>query len=408
MPTETLENQEVAEKQETAVDENVAAKMRALPEQKPEEKSEEKKKDQKPKKKKLSLMQRLNAIGTVSQKEIVEFTRHLSVMLGAGVTIFEAVKFLKDQSRNKVFKSRLESVIESLNNGQPLSAAMKKFPKIFPAIYTNIIQVGEKSGTLSQTMIDLADHMEDSEEFKRKVKGSLIYPKIILGVMLTFMFILVLFVMPRILTIFNSLGAEIPLATRMIIAFTDFVNNNLALIFTGLFGMGILIYMALKNPSVQRARDLAYIRFPIVGYIVLNYNTAQVSQHFGTLFASGITIIKCLEITQSVVRNKMFQEEISYMIERIKKGSSLSQSFPEKSYFPPMFVKLIKVGERTGKLPQVIDYMKKYYKGLVDADVKNITTIIEPVIMVLLGLMVAGLVITVIGPIYQLISNVGN
>ncbi|MCK5613584.1 type II secretion system F family protein, partial [Candidatus Pacearchaeota archaeon] len=357
MPTETLENQEVAEKQETAVDENVAAKMRALPEQKPEEKSEEKKKDQKPKKKKLSLMQRLNAIGTVSQKEIVEFTRHLSVMLGAGVTIFEAVKFLKDQSRNKVFKSRLESVIESLNNGQPLSAAMKKFPKIFPAIYTNIIQVGEKSGTLSQTMIDLADHMEDSEEFKRKVKGSLIYPKIILGVMLTFMFILVLFVMPRILTIFNSLGAEIPLATRMIIAFTDFVNNNLALIFTGLFGMGILIYMALKNPSVQRARDLAYIRFPIVGYIVLNYNTAQVSQHFGTLFASGITIIKCLEITQSVVRNKMFQEEISYMIERIKKGSSLSQSFPEKSYFPPMFVKLIKVGERTGKLPQVIDYM---------------------------------------------------
>ncbi len=426
MPTETLENQGAEEKQETAVDhgvatenktieteenpidEDAAAKMRALPEEKPEEKDEGRRKDKKLKKKKKSLIQLLNTIGTVSQKDIVEFTRHLSVMLGAGVTIFEAVKFLKDESKNKVFKNRLESVIESLNNGQPLSSAMKKFPKIFPAIYTNIIQVGEKSGTLSQTMIDLADHMEDSEEFKRKVKGALIYPKIILGVMLTFMFILVLFVMPRILTIFNSLGAEIPLATRMIIAFTDFVNSNLALIFTGLFGMGILIYLALKNPSVQRARDLVYIRFPLVGYIVLNYNTAQVSQHFGTLFASGITIIKCLEITQSVVRNKLFQEEIAYMIEKIKKGSSLSQSFPEKSYFPPMFVKLIKVGERTGKLPQVIDYMKKYYKGLVDADVKNITTIIEPVIMVLLGLMVAGLVITVIGPIYQLIANVGG
>lgn len=432
MPTEVLENQEVTEKQESVSEnavienqpieteqnsvineeivdqESSVERMRALPSEKPEMKNGKMREGKKRNKKKQSLIQRLNSIGTVSQKEVVEFTRHLSVMLGAGVTIFEAIKFLKDQSKNKVFKNRLESVIESLNNGQPLSNAMKKFPKIFPFIYTNIIQVGEKSGTLSQTMVDLANHMEESEEFKRKVKGALIYPKIILGVMLTFMFILVLFVMPRILTIFNSLGAEIPLATRMIIGFTNFVNHNLAMIFAGILGLGVLTYLAFRNKKVQRWRDLVYIRFPFVGHIVLNYNTAQVNQHFGTLFASGITIVKCLEITHRVIRNKIFQEEIIYMIEKIKKGSSLSQSFPEKSYFPPMFVKLTRVGERTGKLPQVIDYMQRYYKRLVDSDVKNITTIIEPVIMVLLGLMVAGLVITVIGPIYQLISNVGN
>ena len=360
------------------------------------------------KKPKMSLMKRLAAIGTISQREVVEFTRHLAVMLGAGVTIFEAILFLKDQSRNKVFTARLENIIESLNNGQPLSAAMKKFPKVFPAIYVNIIRVGEQSGTLSQTMLDLADNLEEGEQFRRRVKGALIYPKIILGVMLTFIFVLALFVMPRILTIFTSMGAEIPMATRVIIAITEFINKHLTLILGTMFGAGWGVYFALKNPKIRKARDRLYIHLPFVGYIIHNYNTAQAAQHFGTLFASGIPIMRCLEITQSVMANKVFQDEIIYMIDRIKNGASLSQSFPEPSVFPPMFVKMIRVGERTGKLPHVIDYMKNYYKGLVDNDVRNITAIIEPVIMILLGLMVTGLVVTVIGPIYQLISNVGR
>lgn len=378
------------------------AEVPAKPEKAP---APEKKVSAKPKK---SLMQRLGEIGTVSQTDVVEFTRHLSVMLGAGVTIFEAIVFLKDQTRNKVFRARLDSVVESLNNGQPLSTAMRKFPAIFPPIYVNIIRVGEESGTLSQTMQDLADHLEESEQFKRRVKGALIYPKIILGVMVTFMFVLALFVMPRILTIFTSLGAEIPLPTQIIILITKFINQHLFMIFVVMFGSGVGIWLALKNPGVRKSRDMMYIRMPVVGYIILNYNTAQAAQHFGTLFASGIPIIRCLEITQSVMANRVFQDEMGYMIGRIRNGASLSQSFPEKSHFPPMFVKMIRVGERTGKLPHVIEYMKGYYKGLVDNDVKNITAIIEPVIMILLGMMVTGLVVTVIGPIYTLISNVGK
>jgi len=360
------------------------------------------------KKKKKSLFERLGEIGTIPQKEVIEFTRHLSVMLGAGVTIYEAVEFLKAQTRNKIFKKRLESILESLNNGQSLSASMRKFPKLFPDIYVNIMHVGEQSGTLPQAMTDLADHLEENENFRRKVKGALIYPKIIVTIMIAFILILVLFVMPRILTIFYSLGAEIPLATRITIKFTEFVNKNIGLIFLIIFGAGVIIHFLLKNKKIQHARDLFYIKVPLIGQTVLNYNTAQVSQHFGTLFASGITIVKCLEITKSVIMNKIFQEEMEYMIEKIKNGSSLSQSFKEQSYFPPMFTKLVRVGERTGKLPHVVEYMKNYYRGLVDNDVKNITTIIEPVIMVLLGVMVAGLIITVIGPIYQLISNVGS
>jgi type II secretory pathway component PulF len=359
-------------------------------------------------KKKKSLIQRLNEIGTISAKEVVEFTRHLAVMLGAGVTIFEAVSFLKDQTKNKVFKGRLDDVLSSLNNGQSLSASMKRFPKVFPEIFTNIIHVGEQSGSLSQTMMDLADHLEENDNFKKKVKGALIYPKIILVVMLTFILVLFFFVMPRILTIFYSLNAEIPAATRVIMWITKFLQNNVIYVALGIFGLIAVSYIALKNPSVQRGRDKFYLKVPLVGHIVLNYNTAQVSQHFGTLFASGLTIIRCLEITRTVVKNTVFQDEIEYMVNKIKNGSSLSQSFRDNSYFPPMFTKLIKVGERTGKLPHVIDYMKNYYKSLVDGDVKNITSIIEPVIMVLLGLMVTGLVVTVIGPIYQLIANVSK
>lgn len=369
--------------------------------------------DQKTKKpakklKKRSLIQLLSEIGTVSQKEVVEFTRHLSVMLGAGVTIFEAIKFLKEQSKNKAFAGKLDRILESLNNGQSLSNAMHRYPKIFPNIYTNIIHVGESSGTLAQTMSDLADHMEESDRFRSKVKGALLYPKIIIGVMVTFIFVLFVFVMPRILTIFNSLGAEIPLSTRIVIGLTSFVNNNLVLIFAIIFGTVVGTVVLLKNPFIQRIRDRAYLKMPVAGGIVLNYNTAQIAQHFGTLFASGIAIVKALEITQDVIKNRVFQSEIKHMTEKIRNGAPLSESFKENSMFPPMFSKLIKVGERTGKLSHVIEYMRGYYKGLVDNDVKNITSIIEPVIMVLLGLMVTGLVVTVIGPIYTLISSVGQ
>lgn len=361
-----------------------------------------------PVKKKQTWKERLEEIGTTNPKEVVEFTRHLSVMLSAGVTIFEAINFLKDQSKNKSFAKKLGRITDSLNNGQSLSNSMKHFPRIFPDIYTNIVQVGENSGTLAETMSDLADHLEENDKFKSKVRSALIYPKIILTVMLAFLFILFFFVMPRILTIFTSLDAEIPTATKVVIAITNFLQNNVLLLIIGITGFVIIYKLLLRNDKISRFRDMVYIKFPFIGHIVLNYNTTQISQHFGTLYASGLTIIRCLEITQTVIKNKIFQDEIDHMIKKIKTGSSFSQSFKEESEFPPMFIKLIKVGERTGKLPHVIDYMKGYYKGLVDSDVKNITTIIEPVIMVILGLMVAGLVITVIGPIYQLISNIGS
>ena len=373
-----------------------------------EKKAEVSKNETKKKTNKKSLLDRLNEIGTIKSKEIVEFTRHLSVMLSSGVTIFEAITFLKEQSNNKVLASRLSRVIDSLNNGQSLSSAMKRFPKVFPEIYTNIIHVGENSGTLAETMLDLANHLEENDNFKKKVKGALVYPKIILSVMAVFMGVLFFWVMPRILTIFQSLNAEIPATTKFIITLTDFFQNNILLIIGSIIGVVVLYKILIKNPRIRYERDLMYLKMPLVGKIVLNYNTTQLSQHFGTLFQSGLTIVKCLEITGTVLNNHVFKEEVRYMVEDIKKGASFSQSFRPKSEFPAMFIKLIKVGERTGKLPYVIDYMKKYYKGLVDNDVKNITTIIEPVIMVLLGLMVAGLVITVIGPIYQLISNVGT
>ncbi|MBN2087058.1 type II secretion system F family protein [Candidatus Peregrinibacteria bacterium] len=359
-------------------------------------------------KNKKSWIKRLGEIGTIDQKDVVEFTRHLSVMLSAGVTIFEAITFLKEQSRNKVFANKLESIIDSLNNGQSLSASMSRFPKVFPKIYTSIIAVGEQSGSLPETMLDLSNHLEENERFKNKVKGALIYPKIILSVMGAFLLVLFLFVMPRILTVFESLKADIPATTKFIIALTDFIQNNIFLLIIVVVGTIIATKLLLRNEKMKKMKDLFYIKVPLVGHIVLNYNTTQTAQHFGALFASGLTIVKCLEITENVVANRVFKEEIRYMIEKIKNGSSFSQSFKENSHFPPMFVKLIRVGERTGKLPQVVEYMRNYYKGLVDADVKNISTIIEPAIMVILGLMVAGLVITVIGPIYQLISNVGQ
>lgn len=403
---QAVQKKSVTDKQPTAVDGHPSVRHGGLGTSvRPNDEIIEK---QIPVKTKKGLFRRLSEIGTIPQREIVEFTRHLYVMLSAGVTIFEAVKFLKDQTKNRIFRSRLESVLFSLNNGQSLSAAMRRFPRVFQEVYVNIITVGEQSGSLPETMKDLADNLEEGEKFKSRIKGALIYPKIILSVMITFILVLVLFVMPRILTIFESLKAEIPLATRVIMKMTSFINENILYIILLIMAIILVCYVLLKNSAVRKWLDFVYIKIPMIGHIVLNYNTAQISQHFGTLFNSGITVVKCLEITKNAVSNRIFKDEIGYMVDKIKRGASLSGSFQKESYFPPMFIKLIKVGERTGKLPHVIEYMKDYYKSLVDNDVKNITTIIEPAIMALLGLMVAGIVITVIGPIYQLISNVGK
>lgn len=358
--------------------------------------------------KKKSLIDRLNEIGTIPQKDIIDFTRHMSVMISAGVTVFETLEFLIKETKNKVFKSKLKIVLKNLNNGQSFSSSISKFPKIFPSIYVNIVRVGEESGTLPSSMKDLADSLEESAAFKRKVKGALIYPKIIGLVMFGFMMVLALFVMPRILKIFESLDAEIPFSTRVIIWLTGFINDYFLLIIAIIVGFLVFIHYIFKNKYVSKKRDLFYLKTPMFGRIVLNYNVAQITHHFNTLFASGITIVKCLDITKNVINNQIFQEEIDCMIDKIKNGSSLSESFRENSYFPSMIIKLFKVGERTGKLQDVIDYVSKYYHDLVDNDVKDITTIIEPVIMIVLGLMVAGLIITVIGPIYQLISNVAS
>ena len=302
----------------------------------------------------------------------------MTVMLGSGVTIFEAVGFLRDQSKNKAFAVKLDHIIESLNNGESLSNAMKKYPKVFPDIYTNIIQVGEKSGTLAETMTDLANHLEENEEFRKKVHGALIYPKIILSVMMIFLVILFYFVMPRIIGVFEGLNAEIPTATKVVIAITEFLQNRILLVILGLAGAYVLAKLMVKNERIRRGRDLFYIKVPLIGRIALNYNTAQVSQHFGTLFESGLTIPRCLEITRSVLKNRVFQDEIDHMVTKIKSGSAFSASFKEDTRFPPMFVKLIKVGERTGKLPHVISYMKGYYKGLVDTDVKISAVSLSP------------------------------
>ncbi len=337
---------------------------------------------------------------------MVEFTRHLSVMLNAGVTIFEAVNFLKEQSKNKAFAGKLGRILDGLNNGQSLSNSMKRFPKVFSAIYTNIVQVGENSGTLSQTMMDLADHLEENDAFKKKIKSALIYPKIILFVMGVFLFSLFFFIMPRILTVFESLNADIPTATQVVMNITHFLRGNVLLVLLLIAAAFLIPKLLIKNKEVKKSVDVFSLKVPFLGRILLNYNTTQITHHFGTLFNSGLTIIKCLEITRNVIDNSVFQGEITYMIDKINSGAAFSHSFKDDSKFPPMLVKLVRVGERTGKLPDVVDYMRKYYKALVDDDVKNITTVIEPVIMARLGLMVAGFVITVIGPIYKLIPNI--
>ena len=362
--------------------------------------------DQTNKTPKASLKDRINQLGGVSQEDILEFTRHFAVMLKAGLTVRETIDFLEENTKNPVLKTRLKKVIQHVENGESLSSALSRYPKLFSEVYINIVRIGENVGGLDDAMEGLADQLENSMIFKKKVKGALIYPKVVMLTMVVFLIVLTVFVMPRLMSVFESMDFPIPKATLVIMGLSEFLKSHYLWVILGAVGAYFAFKKITKQPAVRSMLDALSIKLPIFGNIITNYNTAQVAQYFSTTFLSGVTVVKALQITKNVIQNTVFKNELSAMEERINNGSELSQSFQKNSKFPSMFTKMIRVGERTGKLPEVVKYVSDYYQKVMDSQIKNLTSTVEPLIIAMIGLVIAGLVLTVIRPIYELISQV--
>lgn len=339
----------------------------------------------------------------VSSLDKILFAKDLSLMVRSGLPIREAISVMREQTDNKYFKKILDDIIKNVNNGQTLSYSLSLYPNVFDSLYINMIKVGEESGCLEENLNYLVVQIEKNHALQSKVKAAMVYPVFILGAVSILGFALIRFVLPEILPVFTSLNIELPLMTKVLIAVTDFLENY------GLhFAIGIAIFIVAVS-FIVRIRPVKFIihkinlKIPIFGSIVRNVSLSYFSRTLGLLLKSGMPVVSALEIVQKTSSNLVFQAEMENLSAEVKRGKALSDYLKNKqNIFPKMASRIIGVGEKTGKLEETLLYLGDFYDIEVDRATKNLSSIIEPVLLVLIGLAVGVISLGIISPIYEI------
>lgn len=337
------------------------------------------------------------------------FLDHLRTMIHASLSLVEALDILSKEVSNKRFNRILGQIKVEVEKGQSLSTVLAKYPKVFPSMYVKMIESGELSGKLDETLAQIVTQMKKSQALASSIKGAMIYPAVILTAMGGIGIMMATMVLPKLIGIFKEFNAELPLPTRILIALTDFMSKPLYLTlliaaFIGfIFGFVTLLK---KSPAFKKTIHNFNLRLPIAGPVIKQINLAQFSLTLSSLLKSTIPIVDAIEITAETCTNVLYQETLHETAKKIKTGEPLSALLrTQPTIFPPMVTEMIMVGERSGQVDQLLTDLSEFYSNEVDKTMKNFATIIEPVIIIMLGIGVGGLAVSVILPMYTLVQN---
>ena len=346
----------------------------------------------------------LGKFSRVSGDQIVVFTRQLSTMISAGLPLIQALNLLQSQARSTKFRELLKEASAVVEGGAPLSKALEAYPDVFDSLYINLVKAGESSGALDKIFERLADKYEQRKEFRAKTKGAMIYPAIIFIGMVGVMALMLLFVVPKVTSMYSSMELELPLPTKILIGVSNAALKWWWVVVLG----GVLSAVGLKKfKTTHQGRyffaKLAF-KLPIIGGVLINSDLVEITSTLGLLMSSGVPITEALEIVSGSVKNKLYKDVVSRSIADVKKGATLSSSFAKSEYIPPIVPQMLVVGEETGKVDDILFKMADYFQSETDQVVKNLATAIEPVVLVMLGVMVGVMVLAIIMPIYKLTS----
>ncbi|NVN96779.1 type II secretion system F family protein [Candidatus Nomurabacteria bacterium] len=345
--------------------------------------------------------------GSVSLSEKIMFTNNLSGMLSAGLSLTRAMTVLEKQTTNKTFNDILKSLIEEINKGGTLSGGMAKFPKIFSGVFVSMVHWGEESGNLPGTLKEIGTTLKKTYDLNKKIKGALMYPSIIVGAIFLIGVLMMIYVVPTLTKTFTDIGVELPAATRFIIFISDSLSQHFFLFALVVGAIGTAGYLFAKLKFTQRYFDLFIIKIPMLGTLIKEMNTARTTRTLASLLSSGVDLSKALAITEEVLQNVHYKELIHNAIISIEKGIPLSTSFKEHiNLYPIMVGEMIEVGEETGKLSSMLSDIATFYESEVDDKTKNLSTIIEPVLMIFIGGAVGFFAIAMIKPMYSVMDNI--
>ena len=357
------------------------------------------------KKTEFELLKKLLGEGKVKSKDLILFTRQISSMLSSGLTLLKALEILKDQTNNKFLQETIGGILLDLEEGKSFSDSISKYPDIFPPVYVSLVKAGESSGLLDKIFLRLATNLEKQHKLRSTVKGALMYPIIVIILMIVVIFILMVFVVPQLSKLYDSLNVTLPFVTRVVVGLSSFVGK----IWTLLLGLIIVLSYAFlrwkKTPKGRETYDRNILKLPLFGKIIKQSILTEFARTFGLLVGTGTLIVDALNQSAGVTGNFIYEKAVKEISKRVEKGVPVGEAMGYYSaYFPPLLVQLVKVGEETGKMDENLMKASEYFEEEVNQAVKNLTTAMEPLIMIVLGIGVGFLVFSVITPIYNLLS----
>jgi len=344
-------------------------------------------------------------ISSIKSKDLVIFSRQFSVMIAANVPVVESLIILIDQTQNITLKNMIAEIAFEVDGGSFLSDAFAKRPKVFSNFFVNIVRSGETSGKLDEVLTYLADEMEKNYDMVAKIRGAMIYPIFVTVFLIGVAVLFMVYIMPNLTTMLTETNVRLPLATRIIIGASNFMKGYLWLIILLLGGAAFLVRLFLKTYNGRRALDKAKLSLPIFGKLFQNIYIMRFTRSLATLLKGGVTITRSLEITAEVVGNVIYRELILDTLESINDGNPLSQVMESSPYVPQMVPQMISVGEKTGRLDNVLDQATGFYVRETSNMLDNLSKLIEPIIMVIMGIGVFIMVAAVLLPMYNLATQ---
>jgi len=337
---------------------------------------------------------------------IILFTKQLHTLLKSGVPILASLNAIKEQSPHLGFKRMVEMISKDIEQGSKLSEALSKFSKVFPPIYINSVKVGEVSGTLDSTLVYLHQYLDQEVKVRKNVKKAFRYPILVISGLIFAFVIFITMVIPAFIPLFQSFTIELPLPTRILIWVHDVIQSHGILLILGFVGLIIALYFYKKTPQGKYNFDYFLLKLPIMGSLLNKVSISRFAKIFYTMNRTGVPVIQTFKLLENNLENEVFRREMSVILSKIKKGQGIANSLSQSPLFTPFIVEMVAIGEKAGSLDDMLDSVSQYYDSEVNETIDNMTSMIEPVITVLLGGMVLIFALAIFLPMWDLIGAI--
>ncbi|MBR2722098.1 MAG: type II secretion system F family protein [Clostridia bacterium] len=342
----------------------------------------------------------------VKPDEVIGFLRQFSVMVKAGIPIGDSINSLRQQKYTTPFKNVLQAVYFDIESGVLLSEAFAKHPKVFPRFFISMVAIGEASGSLDRVLASMADYYENDRKIKKKAKSSMVYPVLLLVMVFAVLLFVTLFVLPQFESTINELGGDVPKITRILMDISQFMQDYIFIILPILAVLLLAIFLFFKTKKGEYVKDFLLFHMPLIGKVQQNLITSRFSKAFVILLGSGMNMVDCLENLKRMLGNAVFSQKFSYTIEEVKRGRRIAPSLAATGLFPTMLTEMIDVGEKSGNIEEVLTSTSSYFDECVESSIAKAIAALEPMMILILGVIVAVVILSVLLPMMSLMNTI--